>query len=199
MNVVIMVSDGYPHKFSANNTKGEFIARGLQEAGCDVAMVDGIFGTKGKRCVEVGGSDSGISYFILPRKNKYLAFIYNIPKVWKILKSRKEEGGKNHIMIGMTLFPFFILVSVVAKLAGYTRSTLFHEWHTAMANGSAFKRMSASMLDRHFGHFVDLILPISHFLLGKSERFGKPMYTRVRDKKVSKKVGNLANILYLYS
>ena len=175
MNVVIMVSDGYPHKFSANNTKGEFIARGLQEAGCNVVMLDCIFGTKGKRCVEAGVSGAGISYLMLPRKNKYLAFVSNIPQIWKILKRRKEKEGTNHIMIGMTLFPFFVMLSLIAKLAGYSRSTLFHEWHTAMGNGSAIKRMLASMLDRHFGRFVELIFPISHFLEGKSERFGKPM------------------------
>lgn len=46
-NVVIMVSEGYPLRFSANNTKSRYLALGLREAGCKVALCDSVFGTKG--------------------------------------------------------------------------------------------------------------------------------------------------------
>ena len=49
-----MVSDGYPIKFSANNTKGEYIAMGLKKAGCKVAMLDEFYGTKGVMSAEKG-------------------------------------------------------------------------------------------------------------------------------------------------
>ncbi len=176
MNVVLMVSDGYPKKFSANNAKGEFIALGLQNAGCNVSMLDSLFGTKGQFSIESGVSDAGINYILLPRNNKYLAFIYNIPRIWKFLRGRKEKGGVNHIILGMTIFPFFVLLSLMAKIAGYKRSSLFHEWHTSIVKGNFIQKIFASMLDKKFGYFVDLIFPISHYLKDKSEQFGKPLY-----------------------
>ena len=71
MNVVLITSEGYPFKFSAGNSKAEFIARGLKENGCRVVIVDTALGTKGQMNMQEGISSNGINYYILPRKNKW--------------------------------------------------------------------------------------------------------------------------------
>lgn len=89
-----MVSDGYPIKFSANNTKGEYIALGLKKAGCKVAMLDEFYGTKGVLSAEKGVSDSGLDYLLLPRVGKVLSPFYTLPQIWKYLRERKEKVVK---------------------------------------------------------------------------------------------------------
>ena len=105
-----MVSDGYPIKFSANNTKGEYIAMGLKKAGCKVAMLDEFYGTKGVMSAEKGVSDSGIEYLLLPRVGRVMTPFHTLPQIWKYLKERKEKGTKNHIIIGMKFYPLYIVV-----------------------------------------------------------------------------------------
>lgn len=47
MNIVLITSEGYPFQFSTNNSKTEFIARGLKEYGCKVIIANTALGTKG--------------------------------------------------------------------------------------------------------------------------------------------------------
>lgn len=91
MNIILIVSEGYPLHFSANNSKAEFIARGLKEHGCNVTMIDNPFGTKGIDKEIVGVSETGINYYIFPRKGKLSTILKNIPKIWQILKEKKQE------------------------------------------------------------------------------------------------------------
>lgn len=170
-----MVSDGYPIKFSANNTKGEYIAMGLKKAGCKVAMLDEFYGTKGVLTAVKGVSGRGIEYLLLPRIGRMKAPFYTLPKIWNYLRERKEKNGKNHIIIGMKFFPLYILICLMAWLQGYTRSSLFHEWHISF--GSKTKRwFSESWLkDKTFGYLLNGIFPIGHFLKNKARKFGKPM------------------------
>ena len=88
-NIVIIVSEGYPIKFSANNTKAEYIALSLKNKNCKVTMVDNPFGTKGIFENISGVSNNNIKYHILPRKGKLLVLFKNIVHIWKILKKEK--------------------------------------------------------------------------------------------------------------
>lgn len=170
-----MVSDGYPIKFSANNTKGEYIALGLKKAGCKVAMLDEFYGTKGVLSAEKGVSDSGLDYLLLPRVGKVLSPFYTLPQIWKYLRERKEKGGKNHIIIGMKFYPLYILVCFMAWLQGYTRSSLFHEWHISFGNNTKRWYSEAWLKDKTFGYLLNCIFPIGHFLKERTIRFGKPV------------------------
>ena len=170
-----MVSDGYPIKFSANNTKGEYIALGLKKAGCKVAMLDEFYGTKGVLSAEKGVSDSGLDYLLLPRVDKVLTPFHTLPQIWKYLRERKEKGGKNHIIIGMKFYPLYILVCFMAWLQGYTRSSLFHEWHISFGNKTKRWYSEAWLKDKTFGYLLNCIFPIGHFLKDRTIRFGKPV------------------------
>lgn len=175
MNVIIMVSEGYPKKFSANNSKGEFIAKGLKEAGCKVSMLDGIFGTQGYTHKETGISKSGIEYCILPRIGKYSAFFRLLPMIWQYLKEHKQKDDKNHLLMGLFPYPFYFIIVAMATILGYSRSTLFHEWHPSIKGQGKIKRAIAYIQDYTFGYFQNIIFPIGHYLQEKSKKFHKPM------------------------
>lgn len=170
-----MVSDGYPIKFSANNTKGEFIALGLKKAGCKVAMLDEFYGTKDVLIAEKGISEKGIDYFLLPRIGRLKVPFYTLPKIWDYLRERKEKKGKNHIIIGMKYYPLYILVCLMARVQGYTRSSLFHEWHISLGKKNKRWLSEAWLKDKTFGYWLNGIFPIGHFLKDKTLRFRKPV------------------------
>lgn len=67
MNIVLIVSEGYPLHFSANNSKAEFIAKGLKEHGCNITIIDNPFGTKNINKEISGVSDKGINYYTIVR------------------------------------------------------------------------------------------------------------------------------------
>lgn len=170
-----MVSDGYPFKFTANNSKGEFIALGLKEAGCTVTIIDNMHGSKGVSSIQQGVSSSGIPYVIFPRIGKYTAFLRNIPRVWSTLKTLKHKNDKNHLLMGMMDYPLFIIVAVMGMVLGYKRSTLFHEWHIGIKQTNYFWKIEAYLKDKTFGYFLNAIFPIGHYLQQKALKFKKPM------------------------
>lgn len=173
MNIVLITSEGYPFQFSANNSKTEFIARGLKEYGCKVTMVDTILGTKGVSNEQAGISQKGIHYYLLPRKGRLSTIFKNLPKLWRILKKEKQEND-NYVILGMTLYPAFVLTAILCMLQGYKRTALFHEWHIGCRQPNIMYNMEAWLKDKTFGYFLNGIFPISHFLLEKGERFHKP-------------------------
>ncbi|WP_072977947.1 glycosyltransferase [Fibrobacter sp. UWH4] len=173
MNVILMTGEGYPKRFSANNSKSEFIARGLKECGCSVSIIDGAFGAYDIREEMSGISENGIDYCIFPRTNRLKSFFVNLPKLWKTLKNKKRKGEVNHIIIGMEMVPFIYVYFAMAWLQGYSRSCLFHEWHAGLSQGFVSK-IRGCLLDYTFGYFVNAIFPIGHFLREKCNRFHKP-------------------------
>ena len=174
MNIVLITSEGYPFKFSAGNSKTEFIARGLKENGCRVVIVDTALGTKGQMNMQEGISPNGINYYILPRKNKWTVIFENLSRIWRILKKEKLDKD-NYVVLGMTFYPAFVLTSVLSAILGYKRTALFHEWHISFKWRNAIYKVEAWLKDKTFGYFLNGIFPISHFLQSKSIQFHKPM------------------------
>lgn len=175
MNVVLMTGEGYPKKFSANNSKSEFIARGLKECGCSVSIIDGAFGSKGILEEIQGVTTDGINYHILPRIGRYGCFFRNLPKLYRVLKKTWRKGEVNHIIIGMERLPFLYVYFFIAKILGYSRGCLFHEWHAGFKGMSVVAKIEAYVRDFTFGYFINVIYPISHFLQEKSRKFRKRM------------------------
>lgn len=173
MNIVLIVSEGYPLHFSANNSKAEFIAKGLKEHGCNITIIDNPFGTKNINKEISGASDKGINYYIFPRKNKVLSIIKNFIKTWKILNEKKQEK-ENFVILGMTFYPIFLILSLICTILGYKKTALFHEWHIGCKQPNLFYKTEAWLKDQTFGYFLDGIFPISHFLQEKSKKFNKP-------------------------
>lgn len=174
MNVVIMVSEGYPLRFSANNTKGQYIALGLKESGCSVAMMDGLLGTKGETSMKQGVSDTGIPYYIFPRRGVTKSVFSNIIRAWKTLKHCKKRNAQNHIILGIDYFPLFIISVAIAWILGYRRSALFHEAYSSIPSKNFLYKIDYYLRDSQFGYFVNLILPISHYLEEKAQKFKRP-------------------------
>lgn len=170
-----MVSSGYPNIFSPNNTKAEFIAKGLLSAGIDVMIVDEIFGSFGQKEKEMGISDAGVPFIVLPRNKRRLNYLpLNVVSIWHLLKERKQNDG-NHIVMGMSYYPFYFIVVFMAMLLGYKRSALFHEWHIGFKDLPLWKKIEANVRDRTFGYFLNVVFPISHFLVEKSKHFHRPI------------------------
>lgn len=175
VNVILLVGEGYPRRFSANNTKAEFIALGLKEAGCSVSIMDSEMGTKGYNTIEEGVSDTGIPYVIMPRKGKITVPLKNLPVLYKKLKEFHKPGEINHIIMGIGKVPFNFIDVALYKSIGYSVSTLFHEWHITIAHG-LFEKINAHLTDKYLGYALDAIFPISRYLWDKSTRFKKPLY-----------------------
>lgn len=173
MNVVLITSEGYPFKFSAGNSKAEFIARGLKENGCRVVIVDTALGTKGQMNMQEGISSNGINYYILPRKNKWTVIFQNLSSLWRILRKEKQDKD-NYVVLGMTFYPAFVLTAILSAILGYKRTALFHEWHISFKRRNAIYKIEAWLKDKTFGYFLNGIFPISHFLLEKGKCFHKP-------------------------
>lgn len=172
MNVVIMCSRGYGSSFSAINTKSELIALGLIAAGVDVHIIDSVKGIRAINCCQEKISQAGVPYAAFP-EGRGKRLLSNIKEYKSLLLKYKKSADINHIIIGMEYMPIFILLIRCAKRCGYTTSTLFHEWHIGMPT-KGIKSLHKYWQDYCFGKYVDAILPISHFLQAKSERFGKP-------------------------
>lgn len=172
MNVLVMCSNGYGRTYSAINAKSEYIALGLKEAGCDVHIIDAVRGISGVTACEENCSAAGVQYVVFPQLHNH-NIIPNLRLYKRILTRYRKHGEINHIIIGMDYMPIFIYLTKCAKRAGYTTSTLFHEWHIGM-HTRGMKSLHKYWQDYCFGNYVDAILPISHFLQSKSKRFGKP-------------------------
>lgn len=173
MNIVLITSEGYPFQFSANNSKTEFIARGLKENGCKVTVIDTLLGTKGLAHEQAGISQKGIHYYLLPRKGKLSTIFKNLFKLWRILKKEKQAKD-NYVILGMTLYPAFVLTTILCVIQGYKRIVLFHEWHIGCKQPNFIYKIEAWLKDKTFGYLLNGIFPISHFLLEKGRRFHKP-------------------------
>lgn len=63
----------------------------------------------------------------------------------------------------------------MAWLQGYTRSSLFHEWHISFGNKTKKWYSEAWLKDKTFGYLLNGIFPIGHFLKDRTIRFGKPV------------------------
>lgn len=173
MNVVISVSNGYPVKFNANNTKGELMALGLKKSGCSVSMVDLMAGQTGLEFSKEGVSQKGIPYILMPRKYAIASSITNLWIFYKYLK--KVKRSDNYLILTLGHYPIFILMSCIAHLIGYKVITLFHEWPVAIEKG-IFRGFETRLRVNTFGYFVDSILPISHVLKDWSAKFHKPVF-----------------------
>lgn len=173
MNVLVMCSRGYGQTYSAVNTKSEYIAVGLRDAGCVVRILDSVRGWHNTSC-EINTNSEGIEYVSFPKV--LFCNTYSNIKIYKhILLKYRQSGGINHIIIGMEYMPIFIMLAKCAKSCGYSVSTLSHEWHIGMKTKGIVKSVHKYWQDLCFGRYVDAILPISHYLQTKCEHFGKPM------------------------
>ena len=203
MNVLVMCSSRFGHVFSAINAKSEYIAMGVKAAGGNVHILDTIRGVDEWTTCQEHLSTEGAPYVNFPQIRN-CNVLQNLHYYEQYLLRYWEKGDVNHIIIGMEYMPIFILLTRYAKRLGYTTSTLFHEWHVGMQT-KGIKSIHKYWQDYYFGKYVDGILPISHFLKTKCERFDKPTlllpvlgkYDEIPDVPVEKRFTYCADAGYL--
>lgn len=175
MNIIFShCTQSYPLRFSASNTKADFLARGLASAGAKVTFINGIEGS-------VDGSDRvvehhGFKCYLFSRKgNAVIRLIRNFSKLISLLLQLREKGDTNVLWVGGRM-PIFLSQLFVAKCLGYKCVWLAQEWEPAVFNNTVVQRFSSYVSSNWYGRFLDAICPISHFLWKKYECFGKPMH-----------------------
>lgn len=175
VNVIfINATYGYPFKFSAGNTKVEFMAKGLLANGALVTVLNQPEGEQNLHAVRDEVTD-GIRHISFPRKKgKMFSSLLNSIALMKALRQLKQKNSQNILINDFSLFPTLLFHTFLAFIYGYKTVSIFHEWHYSFPH-KGLKGISNKLIDRYFGRFADGILPISKFLEEKASRFNKPM------------------------
>ena len=174
MNIVFTCcTDNYPLSFSANNTKDEFIAKGLK--GCSITFINRLWGNKEKKYIFEGKTEYNHKYYIFPQRfNQFISIIFNAITLFKLLKRSKKKNKKNIMIIDTGYYCFFLLYVIYARLLGYKIVHIITEWPLSFDLGN-LSRLDAKIYVKTFGYFVDGILPISEALIDKVKKFKKPI------------------------
>lgn len=173
MNIVFTCcTDNYPLSFSANNTKDEFIAKGLKD--CSITFINRLWGCKNYSSITEGETENKYKYYIFPKKSNKLTTVFlNTISLFKILRKCKKDDEQNIMIIDTGYFIFFIVYIIYAKLLGYKILHIITEWPLAFKAGT-IACLDAQLYVNSFGYFVDGILPISEALIEKTKKFKKP-------------------------
>lgn len=169
--VFLNVTSDYPRKFTAGNTKMEYIAKGLNSLGAHALTINSLFSNTVKEQDEIGVSDEGIDYITFNSHNR-CKIISDVYKTYKFLK--KHKTNETNILIMATSRTYKMMLDIwIAKLAGYKTLFLFHEWRGALKMHSVLHRIDAWLKDHFVIRFFDAYLPISHYLLDKCNEVAK--------------------------
>lgn len=168
---IVEATLGFPLRFSAGNTKMEFIAKGLLIKEAEVTIINSVFGEKGIDSLEIGERDS-IKYVLFPYSRGLFGLLKNLNLYYKFVKANCRRNS--FIIIDFTLYPVYLFHVCVAKRLKVKILNIYHEWHVSFKH-KGLKKISNCLFDYTFGYFVDGILPISAFLEAKAKRFNKPI------------------------
>lgn len=169
--IFLNVTSNYPTKFTAGNTKMEYMARGFNSASCHVLAINSLFGKTNAEADEEGISEVGVKYITFDSHVRFKA-IRDVFKTYRILKKYKT-AGENAIIMATSRTHKMLLDIFIAKLAGYKTLFLFHEWRGALKMHSVFHRIDAWLKDHFVIRFFDAYLPISHYLLDRCDEISK--------------------------
>ncbi len=162
----------YPFEYSAGNTKVEILSQGLLHFGRKVYIINPMWGYN-KIEKEIHGKNAGILYGIYPQKG-LLGRLYNLVKILILLFRLRKEY--KYTILTSNHFIIYIIECIWMKILGYKIGVLYHELrYTTLQNPSKYTLYSTKAFDRYFGYFCDFILPISHFLKNRCEKYKKPM------------------------
>lgn len=175
-NVIFLeCTSSYPYRFSASNTKVEFLAKGLTESG-DVCVIHN--GVVGSTCVEkptyskINGISEVITY---PKKsNQLISWIPNLHLLCRDLKALYKKDCKNFIVLSMPDYHIFMVYVHLARHYGYKIVTISHEWGPTVPTTHILRKPSVWLFSKTFGHFSDGILPISEYIIRKIQHWHKP-------------------------
>lgn len=169
--VFIDVTTNYPTGFTAGNTKMEYMAKGILELGGKTIAINSAQSTSSNNCDYYGKSATGIEYITFNSNVRFKIF-RNYFKIYKTLKARKTNGSNSIILSSSAAYNLLVYI-IIAKLTRYKTIFLFHEWRISMKTRSLVRNIDAWLKDSVISRLFDAYLPISHFLLEKSNKFSK--------------------------
>ena len=167
-------TQSYPIKYSASNTKADFLARGLYLSGASITFINSILGSEveNNRCLI---HNNFRCYLFSKKKNILLRFIINLFTLIKVLQREYKHNDINILFIG-GIFPINITQMIFAKIIGYKLAYLTQEWNVALNHKRFIHKLDSIISTKFYGRCVDMIFPISHFLWEKNKVFNKPMH-----------------------
>jgi len=175
-NVVFLgCTNNYGNSFSANNTKVEFIAKGLclQKDKCYIHNgINGTAGTNEATYQEVENIGTIVNYPI--KKNWYISPIYNYSLLVSDLKKWYRKDMMNWVIIEAPYLPYYYLSILAARKTGYKIAVISHEWLGTFRNSNIIKRSINHLYSKVFGYSVDAILPISNYIIERIAKFKRP-------------------------
>lgn len=99
--IFLDVTSNYPHRFTAGNTKMEYMALGFKELGASITVINSISSNTKENKDEIGISERGIEYITF-NSHKRFKFFSNIKQTYKLLKFKKVDGH-NVVILTTTL------------------------------------------------------------------------------------------------
>lgn len=169
----VSCTDDYPCSASANNTKIGMLARGLSLHGDRVIIINKYYGGPG--VAGTVGRKEGSAYISLPRKgSKLLTSWINLLAVCRILAAKKSTVCPNMVVIAGGSFVHHFLLCLFSKTIGIRTGMIFQEWHLSFDLGFV-RNLNSYLFDKYLGRFVDVIFPISEYIISQCRAFGKPM------------------------
>ena len=172
-HVFISYSDGFPVYFIAANTKIRFLGRGLTSLGDRVLLLNKFY-SKNNNAPKHGFED-GIEYVSFHKKGgKIRTSIINTFKTFGLLKRSKRDNSLNVAYIGCGNFFILAPIAMYAKLLRYKVAFIFEEFQAGLDLPLLYK-VNGYLHSYMLGYFADYIMPISEFLINKSQKFNKPI------------------------
>lgn len=175
--IFVETTDGFPKKFTANNSKTELIARGLLNAGDKVTIINRIQGSEFIHKNVEQDSINGLTYYTFRKHNtERFGYIKNLINQCRILKRLKLKDKNNILIMGQPYFLVFLIEVIIYKVLGYKIGITKTEWPSHIKSIKGIKKIDFWLSDNLFGYFIDIIFPISQYIQIKCSRFKKPMF-----------------------
>lgn len=176
MNFIFLsCTENYPVSFSANNTKIEYISRGLVELRHDVHIINRINGTKGYDSDKELISSFGARCFLFQQKqSKIFTALRNLKRQITLLRKLKIKNSENILVLDTGYVLTLLLYVIFAKIMGYKMLHIITEWPVFLNKG-AITRWDSRIYLYIFGYFCDGFLPISESLAAHLRHFAKPI------------------------
>lgn len=175
-NVVFLdCTSDYTFKFSAANTKMEFMAKGLVENGDVCTIHDGVIGSPFVKTPIRKQVDGVGNVLLYPKKgNQLISWTHNIRILKKDLRDLYKEGCQNIIILSDIDYHIFLLYIAIARNIGYKIVCISHEWGPTVKTTHFLRKPFVYAYSWTFGRFCDGILPISEYIIRKIRHFNKP-------------------------
>jgi glycosyltransferase involved in cell wall biosynthesis len=175
--IFVETTDGFPKKFTANNSKVDLLAKGLMDAGDKVCIINTLQGSDFVKDKFIKGTQGEVNYYTFSKYNtRHWGLVRNFINQCKILTNLRDKDRKNIIIMGQPFFLIFIIETICYKLMGYKIGITKTEWPSKIQSIKGFRKIDFWLSDKLFGYFVHYIFPISTCIENLCLKFRKPMF-----------------------